>query len=80
MANELYSPLCISQAFSTQHEFWIPKTTLAQFNSSVAELSDVIRTLEPLDFTLEMIVTEMTVLEYGEEGEEGEKHILSFNL
>jgi len=76
-AKTIYSPICSSSAFSTQPEYWVPKTTLAGFDTSVEELSKILINLKGIDFYQEMSVTELAVLEYDEEGE---RVVSSFRL
>ncbi len=68
-AMKSYSPICGSPAISTRPEYWTPKTTLAGTDTSVDNLSGMLKCLDGIDFFQSFRATEMAILEYDKDRE-----------
>ncbi|NQV82008.1 MAG: hypothetical protein HQ495_15730 [Alphaproteobacteria bacterium] len=68
-AMKAYNPICSSPAISTQPEYWTPKTTLAGTDTSVDDLSGMLKCIEGIGFFQNTRVTELAIIEYDERRE-----------
>lgn len=64
-SSNLYAPICKFFPKSVWREYWVPKTTIAHFDMFYANLQDVLNELKEFDFTHEMQVKELSIVEYG---------------
>ena len=68
-AMKSYNPICDSPAISTRPEYWTPKTTFAGTDTSIDDLSGMLKCIAGIDFSQRFRATELVILEYDEIGE-----------